>query len=171
MRTLSKGQGRRVHLVLALAHRPPLLILDEPTDGLDPVMRDGVMEALIAHVADSPTTILISTHHASELEQVADHVSVMRNGALCAQLRIEQLRSNLRRYSAEVPELWSGAPEINGTALRKVNAKGSIDWIVWGNERDVVEQLGGNGATVRSVSTLSLEEASLALLQPGVSLR
>jgi ABC-type branched-subunit amino acid transport system ATPase component len=56
---------------MALAHRPPLLILDEPTDGLDPVMRDEALGALSAHMADTPTTVLLSTHHVMEMEHLA----------------------------------------------------------------------------------------------------
>ena len=171
MSTLSKGQGRRVHLVLALAHRPPVLILDEPTDGLDPVMRDGVLQALISHVADAPTTMLISTHHAGELEQLADHVSVLRAGSLCAQLPIEELKRGLRRYRAEVPDAWTGASEINGAAISKVRTQGQIEWTVWGDERDVVDRLGRSGAQVRDVLPMGINEAALALLNPQMVMR
>ncbi len=78
--TLSKGESRRLQLVLALAHRPPVLLLDEPTDGLDPVVRSRTLSLLAEHLADTPTTILISTHHIHELESLADHVGVCGTG-------------------------------------------------------------------------------------------
>ena len=83
---LSKGETRRLQLVLALAHRPPLLLLDEPTEGLDPVVRRRALALLAEHLADAPTTVVISTHHIQELESLADHVGVLRNGRLVAQL-------------------------------------------------------------------------------------
>ncbi|MEO6778486.1 MAG: ABC transporter ATP-binding protein, partial [Gemmatimonadaceae bacterium] len=76
MGVLSKGQARRVHLTMALAHRPPLLLLDEPTDGLDPYMRDETLGVLADHLAESQTTVVISTHHVEEVERLADHIGV-----------------------------------------------------------------------------------------------
>src|SRR5665213_1608712 len=75
---LSKGQARRVHLTMALAHRPPLLLLDEPTDGLDPLMRDETLGVIADHLADSPTTVVLSTHHVEEVERLADHIGARR---------------------------------------------------------------------------------------------
>ena len=80
--TLSKGQARRVQLVQALAHRPALLLLDEPTDGLDPLVRDRVFGLLADHLASSPTTVLISTHLVHEVEGLGDHLGVLRAGRL-----------------------------------------------------------------------------------------
>ena len=74
LRNLSKGALRSVILVTALAHRPPVLLLDEPTDGLDPLVREELMALLADHMADSPTTLLWSTHHVDEVERMADHV-------------------------------------------------------------------------------------------------
>ena len=95
---LSKGESRRLQLVLALAHRPPLLLLDEPTDGLDPVVRRRTLSLLAEHLADAPTTVLISTHHIHELESLADHVGVLRDGRLVAQMPREELQRTVRRY-------------------------------------------------------------------------
>ncbi|MES2179444.1 MAG: ABC transporter ATP-binding protein [Gemmatimonadota bacterium] len=164
MNTLSKGQRRRVHIAMALAHRPPLLLLDEPTDGLDPLMRDDVLGTFIAHVADSPTTVLISTHHVSEFEQLADYVGVMQGGALRAQLSMEELRRNLKRYRADVPEGWHGTSVFNGSAIRRTTTHRQIDWVVWGTESEVVGRLTMTGATVRDCSALTLNDATLALL-------
>ena len=82
--TLSKGESRRLQFILALAHRPPLLLLDEPTDGLDPVVRNRTLALLAEHLADTPTTVVIATHHIHEVESLADHVGVLRSGRLVA---------------------------------------------------------------------------------------
>lgn len=86
IRTLSKGETRRLQLVLALAHRPPVLLLDEPTDGLDPVVRERALRLLAEHIADSPTTVLVSTHQVYQFESLADHLGVLSGGRLLAQM-------------------------------------------------------------------------------------
>jgi ABC-2 type transport system ATP-binding protein len=161
---LSKGQARRVQLVLALAHRPPVLLLDEPTDGLDPVARDTVQGVLAEHIADAPTTVVVATHLVYEMERFADHVGVLRSGRLAAQLERTELQARLRRYELEVPDDW--APDL-GADLALVRANGhprDRRWIVWGDETAVTARLEQHGAVVRSVTALSLDEAALALL-------
>ena len=161
---LSKGQARRVHLTMALAHRPPLLVLDEPTDGLDPVMLDETLGFLAEHVADTPTTTLISTHQVHDVDRLADHVGVMRDGRLLVQAPRDELHRKLRRWRAEVPDGWAGAPELDGAVLRRAGMGREIQWSVWGEERDVAAQLARSGATVRESVPLSLAEAAVTLL-------
>lgn len=161
---LSKGQARRVQIVLALAHRPPLLILDEPTDGLDPVARETTLSALADHMAENPATLLISTHLVHETERLADHMGVLRDGELRIQLSTAELQWLLRRYRAEVPEGWSGAPGLNGTVVRKSGRGREILWTVWGVEDEVRAGFADSGAVVREAVPLSLEEAAVSLL-------
>jgi ABC-2 type transport system ATP-binding protein len=71
---LSKGQARRAQIVAAMAHRPPLLLLDEPTDGLDPAARDEALGLLSEHLADTGGSVLISTHLPHEVDGLADHL-------------------------------------------------------------------------------------------------
>jgi ABC-2 type transport system ATP-binding protein len=71
-RALSKGGARALALVTALAHRPPVLLLDEPADGLDPLAREELSAILIEHMTQSPTTVLWSTHHVHEADRLAD---------------------------------------------------------------------------------------------------
>jgi ABC-2 type transport system ATP-binding protein len=164
MDTLSKGQGRRVHLALALAHRPPLLILDEPTDGLDPVMRDETLGTLMEHLADTPTTVLLSTHHVTEVEQIADHIGVLRDGELRAQMPLLDLQSGLRRYRAEIPAGWQGASLFGRSVLRRATSATEVDWTVWGVEDTIAGELARAGAIVREAASLTLHDATLALL-------
>jgi ABC-2 type transport system ATP-binding protein len=161
---LSKGQARRVHLTLALAHRPPLLMLDEPTDGLDPVMRDETLGLLAEHIAENPTMVLISTHLVHEVDGLADHVGVLRGGRLTAQTTRGELHRMLRRYRAEVPDGWQGAPGLNGAVVRRGGVGREIQWSVWGDEGEVVRHLSAAGATVRDAAPLTLEDAAVALL-------
>ena len=162
--TLSKGQMRRAQLVMALAHRPALLLLDEPTDGLDPVTRDETLGLLAEHLAETPTTVLISTHLVHETETLADHVGMLRGGELRAQLSVQELHRGLRRYRADVPEGWSGVGTLNGSVVRRRQTGREAEWTVWGEEREVVGHFTSSGATVREAAPLTLEEATLALL-------
>ena len=167
VRDLSKGQARRVQLVLALAHRPPLLLLDEPTDGLDPLARDQVFALLADHLAATPTTILISTHLVHEVEGLGDHLGVLRNGRLVAQLERDLLARRLHRVRAEVPPGWGGAPEVEAAVIgRRRDAPGGREvlWTVWGDAAQIAERLRASGAVVRALDPLNLEAAALALL-------
>lgn len=161
---LSKGEARRVQLVLALAHRPPVLLLDEPTDGLDPVMRDEALALLSDHVAQNTTTLLISTHLVYEVEGLGDHLGVLKEGALRVQMDRETLRRKLRRYTLEVPEDWGGVTALEERVVRRGGGGREVSWTVWGDEADVLSRLKAGGATVRDVDPLTLEESAVTLL-------
>ncbi|MHB1326714.1 MAG: ABC transporter ATP-binding protein [Gemmatimonadales bacterium] len=161
---LSKGETRRLQLVLALAHRPPLLLLDEPTDGLDPVARRRALALLAEHLADAPTTVLISTHHIDELESLADHVGVLRDGRLVAQLPRDELHRTVRSYQLEVSDGWEPPRELQATGLRRSSAGRDLRCTLVGEEQDVTRRLTAAGARVRQVSKLSFADAALAFL-------
>ncbi|NOT08626.1 MAG: ABC transporter ATP-binding protein [Gemmatimonadales bacterium] len=162
--TLSKGQTRRVFLLMALAHRPPLLLLDEPTDGFDPVMRDETLGALAEHLAETETTVLVSTHHVTDMEPLADHVGVLRDGTLRAQTALSELRRGLRRYRMRVIGPQRETPALNGAVLRRSAPGREVDWTIWGDERTVIAALERAGSTISEVFPLSLNEATLTLL-------
>ena len=161
---LSKGQARRVQLVMALAHRPPLLLLDEPTDGLDPVVRERVLDRVSRHLSSTPTTVLLSTHHPHEAEGLADHVGVMRRGRILAQAPWSLLSERLRRYRVRLPEA-AGEVEPPASVVRRRRRGGEASWIAYGEEAAVRGAVGDSGAELAAVETLTLEEAALALLE------
>ncbi len=161
---LSKGQARRVQLVLALAHRPPLLLLDEPTEGLDPLVRDRVHRALADHLATTDTTVLLATHHVHEVATLVDHIGVLSRGILRAQLSTDMLSHRLRRYRLEAPSDWAGPASLNGLVVQRRTEGGVGVWTVWGEEHEVRQALESSGARVRDTAALPLEQAVLALL-------
>jgi ABC-2 type transport system ATP-binding protein len=165
MAQLSKGQARRVQLVMALAHRPPLLLLDEPTDGLDPVARDEVMGLLSEHLADTGCTVLVSTHLVYEVERLADHLGVLRAGRLVAQLPRDQLHAKLRTYRAEGPEGWVGPVDLEGVVLHRSRSGREIQWTIWGDEAEVSARIARSGGAVRAVRPVSLDQAVINLLR------
>jgi ABC-2 type transport system ATP-binding protein len=166
--TLSKGELRRLQLLLALAHRPPVLLLDEPTDGLDPVMRKRTLSLLAEHLADTSTTVLISTHQIHELESLADHIGVLRKGRLVTQMSRDELQRTVRRYRVEVTQGWQPPPDLQAAGVRSMNGR-EAQWTLVGDERDVIERLALAGANVRDVRPLALEDAALAFLADEVT--
>lgn len=163
-RKLSKGEARRVQLVMALGHRPPVLLLDEPMDGLDPFIRDRVIEMFISHISESPTTVLASTHHIQELEKLADHIGILYEGCFLAQSSREDIHNSLRRYQLEVPEGWNGVPDLEESVINQNGSGGVLSWDIWGEESTISGKLKDSGATVRGVNALRLEDAAVAVL-------
>jgi ABC-2 type transport system ATP-binding protein len=119
---------------------------------------------LAEHLADAPTTVLISTHHIDELESLADHVGVLREGRLVAQMPREELQRTVRSYQLEVPDGWEPPPDLPATGLRRSSAGRDVRCTLVGEERVVTRRLAAAGARVRQVSTLTLEDAALAFL-------
>ncbi|HLP85325.1 MAG TPA: ABC transporter ATP-binding protein [Phycisphaerales bacterium] len=98
---LSKGQGAKLSLLLALAQQPDVLVLDEPTDGLDPIARDEFLEEVIRAVGERERlTILISSHALDELERIVDHVALMHDGGIVLHQDAEQLLKRTKRIAA-----------------------------------------------------------------------
>ncbi len=166
--TLSKGECRRLQLVLAMAHRPPVLLLDEPTDCLDPVVRSRTLSLLAEHLADTPTTILISTHQVHELETLADHVGVLRDGRLAAQMPRDELQRTVGRYRVEVPAGWQPPRALAAAGVRAGAGREAL-WTLVGDRRELIDRITLAGAMVREVQSLALEDATLALLAGEVN--
>ena len=95
MRKLSKGQQKQAAFWLALSLRPDVVILDEPVDGLDPVMRRQVWSLLLGDVAERGTTVLVSSHNLRELEDVCDHVGIMDHGRMLLERSLSELQDNV----------------------------------------------------------------------------
>jgi ABC-2 type transport system ATP-binding protein len=92
IKTLSKGQKARSGLLVALAHRPELLVLDEPSSGLDPLVRRDILGAVIRTIAHEGRTVLFSSHLLDEVEQVADHVAMIRAGRIVLSAPLEEIK-------------------------------------------------------------------------------
>jgi ABC-2 type transport system ATP-binding protein len=88
---LSKGQKARLGLLIALAHRPELLVLDEPSTGLDPVVRRDILEAIIRTIAHQGRTVLFSSHLLDEVERVADHVTMISAGRVILSAPLDEI--------------------------------------------------------------------------------
>ena len=104
IRRMSKGMQKQAAFWLALAMRPELLVLDEPVDGLDPVMRRQVWSLVMADVAEEGTTVLVSSHNLRELEDVCDHVGILDHGKLLLERSLSELQGGTVKVLAALPE-------------------------------------------------------------------
>ena len=111
IKKMSKGQRARVGLTIALAHRPELLVLDEPSSGLDPVVRNDILAAIIRTIADSGKTVLFSSHLLDEVQRVSDMIGVIRNGRLVECGPLENLQTRYQRVTLKVEDS-SGPPKM-----------------------------------------------------------
>jgi ABC-2 type transport system ATP-binding protein len=120
---LSKGQNVRLGLLLAMAHRPPLVILDDPTLGLDPIMRKEFMRDVIDHFQGNGTTVFFSSHLLYEIEPVADEVAILDGGRIVRQAPTEQLRAEVRQFVVSAEDFdrlgaWPGALDVKPSGRR-----------------------------------------------------
>lgn len=156
---LSKGQKGQVPLALALASSPRLLVLDDPTLGLDAVARKAVFEELIGELADRGTTVFITTHDLAGVERIADRVGVLRAGRLVLDEEMEALKRRFRRVSF---------PRSQETSLSRLEALAPVAVAARGWEMEAVisqydEDRFAGVEGEPEVSALTLEEIFIAL--------
>ena len=96
IKTLSKGQKARAGLLIALAYRPELLVLDEPSSGLDPIVRRDILGAVMRTIADEGRTVLFSSHLLDEVERVADHVTMISDGRVVLSAPLAEIKASHR---------------------------------------------------------------------------
>jgi ABC-2 type transport system ATP-binding protein len=104
IKNLSKGQRARAGLLIALAYRPELLLLDEPSSGLDPIVRHDILGAVIRTIADEGRTVLFSSHLLDEVEEVADHVTMIDGGRIVLSAPLKAIKESYR-VGERVPSL------------------------------------------------------------------
>ena len=106
IRKFSKGMKKQAAFWLTVACRPELLVLDEPVDGLDPVMRRQIMGLILADVAEYGTTVLVSSHNLRELEDICDHVGIMDKGRMLLERSLEDMQGGTVKvqFVGDVPE-------------------------------------------------------------------
>jgi len=111
---LSKGQRARVGLLLALAYRPKLLVLDEPSSGLDPLVRRDILRAVIETVTQDGRTVLFSSHLLDEVERVADHVAIIERGRIIQNEPLDELKSRYHRLVLHFDDALATPPTAAG---------------------------------------------------------
>lgn len=124
IRALSKGMQKQAAFWLTMCCMPDYLILDEPVDGLDPVMRRQVWSLILSDVADRGTTVLLSSHNLRELEDVCDHVGIMNHGKVLLERPLDQLQDNMVKmqvvFPDEVMEVPADLPVLHASKIGRI---------------------------------------------------
>ncbi|MBR4579276.1 MAG: ABC transporter ATP-binding protein [Oscillospiraceae bacterium] len=156
IRRLSRGRKKQSAFWLALSARPEVLILDEPVDGLDPLMRRQVWKLILSEVADREMTVLISSHNLRELEDVCDHVAILQKGKVLLQSPVAELQENTSKFVLALPE---GATLPQGLDILSQSRTGKlITLILRGREEELRARLREAEPQFLDAQPLTLEE-------------
>lgn len=161
IKDLSKGQRARAGLLIALAYRPELLVLDEPSSGLDPVVRHDILGAIIRTIAEEGRTVLFSSHLLEEVERVSDHVAMLHQGKVVFSAALDDIKETHRCLTLHFAEPRSGPPVFPGVVSWQGSGR---EWTAFCHEtpRDWQEVLSKAGGRVVAERTPSLDEIFVA---------
>jgi len=163
-RKLSTGNQTKLCLLLALAQGAELLMLDEPTAGLDPIVTDQLLRVLVDDFASEGRTLFLSSHHLSEIERVADWVGIIDRGKLLLEARLDDVRANFRR----VRVVGEGLPiAATSGVFRSSVGEGTTEYVLRGDAEAFTAYLRSQGATVLDVSPMNLPEVFLEVVGKG----
>lgn len=156
IRRLSKGMQKQAAFWLTVSMRPDILILDEPVDGLDPVMRRQVWSIVMADVAENGTTVLVSSHNLRELEDVCDHVGIMNHGKMLMEHSLSELQDNIMKVQLALPD---GVELPGDLDIMNASSSGRLQVLILrGKAEEVTNKLAAVGPLFMDVVPLTLEE-------------
>jgi ABC-2 type transport system ATP-binding protein len=161
VKQLSKGQRARAGLLVALAHRPPLLIFDEPSSGLDPIVRRDILGAVIRTIAEEGRTVIFSSHLLDEVERVSDHVALIDHGRIVFCAALDDLKGSYRRLTLRFSHPRARPPALAGAVAWQGEG---YEWTAVCNVRQgaLQEAAAEWGARVVAESVPSLDEIFVA---------
>ena len=156
IRRLSKGMQKQAAFWLAMCCMPDYLILDEPVDGLDPVMRRQVWSLIMQDVAERGTTVLVSSHNLRELEDVCDHVGIMKDGRMLLEKGLDELQDELVKVQLAFAD---GGALPDGLDILHSSSMGRLQQLVLrGNADEIRERLAAANPLFVDTVPLTLEE-------------
>ena len=135
MRRLSKGMQKQAAFWIAMSLRPDVVILDEPVDGLDPVMRRQIWSIIMADVAENGTTVLVSSHNLRELEDVCDHVGIMNKGKIMIERGLSELQENIVKIQLALPD---GGVLPEGLDILHKSSTGRLQSLILHGDREEI---------------------------------
>ncbi len=157
IRRLSKGMQKQVIFWLSICCKPELMILDEPVDGLDPVMRRQIWSIIMSEVAEHKMTVLVSSHNLRELEDVCDHVGIMHRGKIMVERSLSDLQGSVSKIQIACASGMPKLPEYF-EVLHMSNTGRVYTLIVKGDPKEAVAALSESNPTIIDVLPLTLEE-------------
>ena len=158
IRRLSKGMQKQAAFWLAICCRPKLLILDEPVDGLDPVMRRQIWSLLMSDVAEHGTTVLVSSHNLRELEDVCDHVGIMHHGKVIMEKSLDDLQGSVSKIQVAFDSEQLPVLPKEMDILHRSHA-GRVHTLIIRGEQDVIRaQIASLEPILLDILPLTLEE-------------
>jgi len=152
IRRFSKGMQRQAAFHLNLCARAEMLVLDEPVDGLDPVMRRQVWSLVLSDVAQRGTTVLISSHNLRELEDICDHVGIMDKGKMLLERSLEDMQGGTHKLQI-VGQLPDGLEVLHESGSGRLKT-----YVVRGSAQEITQRVQAGNPTYFDVLPLSLEE-------------
>ena len=158
IRRMSKGMQKQAAFWLTMSCRPKYLVLDEPVDGLDPVMRRQVWSLMMSDVSEHGTTVLVSSHNLRELEDVCDHVGIMSKGKILLERSLSDLQENIVKLQAVWKPGETPALPRELSVLHTSNVGRGYTYIVRGAAAAVTERMGQFQPLMLEALPLSLEE-------------
>lgn len=156
VRRLSKGMQKQVAFWICISAQPEIMLLDEPVDGLDPVMRRNVWKIIMQDVAERGTTVLISSHNLRELEDVCDHVGIMHQGKIVLEKALDDVKGNIHKVQIAFE---NEVPEFNDMEILHSERYGSVNMmIVKGSSNEILRKFRAYSPIICDVLPLTLEE-------------
>lgn len=159
---LSPGQMQKLGLVLALGHRPELLILDEPVAALDPLARREFLRAMMEATNDAQHTVLFSTHITSDLERVASHVALLQDGQIALFDELDAVKDRVKRLRIQAPEALPKNFTVRGALRVQVDGANALAAVADLDDR-LINELSETWRADVSVEDLNLEDIFLEL--------
>ena len=166
IRRLSKGMQKQVAFWLTICCKPELMILDEPVDGLDPVMRRQIWTILMSEVEDKKMTVLVSSHNLRELEDVCDHVGIMNKGKVIIERSLSELQGNISKIQVACPV---GMPKLppEYKVLHMSNTGRVYTMIVKGNPKEILQAIETDQGRPMVVDALPLTLEEIFIYEMG----
>ena len=156
IKRFSRGMQKQAAFRLAMSLMPEVLVLDEPVDGLDPVMRRQIWTLLLADVAERGMTVLVSSHNLRELEDVCDHVGIIHAGKTLVEQSLSELQDNMVKVQLVLPE---GAPLPEGLNILHESRVGQVRTLILrGRSEEISAAVAAAGPLFYDLLPLTLEE-------------